>query len=282
MSDLPFHQKQLEFMIDLARARVEFLDPFFKFLNFFDTSYFYFALIPFIWLGFSYSWGLRLYYWFCLNSFVNTAAKAMIGWPRPSTDMPELGFFHPSSFGFPSGGAQASMLLGGLLIYYWRTPFAWILGILYILLISFSRLYLGVHYPLDILGGWIVGGILLTLFITLKDPLEKWLIKQGLKFTLMLSLAIPLVILILFPTTKSITGSLIGVGLGTYFSFTYHLFLQKPKNLRKGLGRAFVGIGGLFLIELLIPGKDSFYKSLLIGLFISLVASPICKRLMPK
>ena len=162
-------------MTDLIRNRIEFLDPFFRFLNYFDTPYFFFVVIPVIWLGFSYKWGIRIFYWVTLNNLIISFAKNAIGWPRPSTDMPELGFFHPHSFGFPSGGAQMSMFLGGLLIYYGRTPLARIIGPVYILLISFSRLYLGVHYPLDVLGGWVFGLMLLAIFILMRNPLEKWL-----------------------------------------------------------------------------------------------------------
>lgn len=266
-------------MIDLANHRIEWLDPLFRFLNFFDTPYFFFVLIPVIWLGFSYQWGLRIFYWSILNNFTINFAKNAIGWTRPSTDLPEIGLFHPSSFGFPSGGAQVAMFLGGLLIYYWRTPTAWVIGTSYILLLSFTRLYLGVHYPLDILGGWVFAWILIALFIFSKEPLEKWLAKKGLKFSFLLSLAIPLSLLLAFPqpSTYYSMGSALGIGIGTYFSLQNHLFLPKPKNLNEAIGRAFIGVATLFLIVFLIPGEKTFLPPLITGLFMSLAASPICK-----
>lgn len=277
MSHLPFHQQQLEFITDLARNRIEFLDPFFRFLNYFDSPYFFFVLIPTIWLGFSYKWGLRIFYWLTLNNLLNNFAKNSAGWPRPSTDLPEIGLFHPDTFGFPSGGAQTAMFLGGILIYYWRTPAAWIIGLTYTLLISFSRLYLGVHYPIDIFGGWIFAWFMLALFILSKNPLEKWLVKKGPSFCLLFSLAIPLAILIAVPNMGYVMGSTLGIGLGTYFSLKYHLFLPRPKNLNEGVGRSFIGTAILFLIVFLVPGAQSFTQSFIAGLFMSLAASPVCR-----
>lgn len=264
-------------MVDLARNRIEWLDPLFRFLNYFDTPYFFFVLIPVVWLGFSYKWGLRIFYWFSLNGLIVQVAKNSIGWNRPSTDMPGIGFFHPQSYGFPSGGAQTAMFLGGIFIYYWRTRLSWIIGLTYILLISFSRLYLGVHYPLDILGGWILAWILLALFVAFEKPLERWLIRQGLFFCFAISLLIPLTLLLVFPKYGYILGAAIGISLGSYISLKNRLFLPPPLNLMEGVGRSFIGIATLFLLVLLLPGENSAYQSFSAALFMSLAASPICK-----
>lgn len=69
--------------------------------------------------------------------------------PSPETD-----------YGFPSGHAMSSMtLVVALLILTWDTRWrllVLLLGACFVLVIGWTRLYLGVHYPSDILAGWTV------------------------------------------------------------------------------------------------------------------------------
>ena len=63
-----------------------------------------------------------------------------------------------SSYGFPSTHCMLTMALAlVLLVLLWRTRGRWpvlIIGGLLVLAVGFSRLYLGVHYPSDILAAW--------------------------------------------------------------------------------------------------------------------------------
>lgn len=67
------------------------------------------------------------------------------------------------SYSFPSGHAMISMALALTLIvltYHSRARWATIItGTVYVLSVGFSRLYLGVHYPTDVLGGWIMSAV---------------------------------------------------------------------------------------------------------------------------
>ncbi|MEH2200225.1 phosphatase PAP2 family protein [Nostoc sp.] len=65
-----------------------------------------------------------------------------------------------SSFAFPSAHAMTSITLVGILLFLtWASSWRWLVlicGSLYIIAIAWCRLYLGVHFPSDILAGWMV------------------------------------------------------------------------------------------------------------------------------
>lgn len=90
--------------------------------------------------------------------------KSVFERPRPSADA----LIEATGSSFPSGNALMSASFYGLvailLVRHWkkRKPgLAWTIaaaGILLIALIGVSRIYLGVHYPSDILAGFAIGG----------------------------------------------------------------------------------------------------------------------------
>jgi undecaprenyl-diphosphatase len=63
-----------------------------------------------------------------------------------------------TTYSFPSGHAMGSATLGmALIILYWPTRWRWptmVASLVFVFLVGVSRVYLGVHYPSDILAGW--------------------------------------------------------------------------------------------------------------------------------
>jgi membrane-associated phospholipid phosphatase len=106
------------------------------------------------------------------GEFICAGLKLVFNRVRPQTQFTGAMLLQTKSF--PSGHACGSIMLYGLLVYLATTHLhinwniAASLGfVALIILIGVSRIYLGAHYFLDVLGGWILGFIVLAITIQL-------------------------------------------------------------------------------------------------------------------
>ncbi len=84
-------------------------------------------------------------------------------------------------FSFPSGHSSTTMCFYGILIYlvlhyaksdFWRYLLVTLFGV-WIFLVGISRLWLGVHYPIDVIAGMFLGFMLVNLYIIVSKALSK-------------------------------------------------------------------------------------------------------------
>ncbi|MBP9841111.1 MAG: phosphatase PAP2 family protein [Simkaniaceae bacterium] len=275
-------ERQLDFLHFLEKGRGPWIDPFFRALHFFDSTLYALLLITFIWIGYSAKWGIRLGFLLISNGLINHMAKALFILPRPGAFDSNLPMVRVDGFGFPSGGAQMTILLGALLIYFWKHPLATPIAILYTLLISFSRMFLGVHFPIDVLGGWIIGLCLFFAFIKLVNPIEHFASKKP-EITLVTTLALSSGLILFFPSFK-VTFLLLSAfftAIGVYFSSRFHLYLTHQKSALLGLFAIFscflVGFA-MYCIPLPPPFSKMAQMSAM-SLWVSLGVSPFCKKI---
>lgn len=159
------HMTELEWIRELQDAlRSPWLDQFFRGWNYVDSVLFSTIVIVIVWYLISRRVGVRLVYILIISGLANQILKSYFGLPRPCQIHPAVGLVCPSSLGFPSGAAQTAVLYAGILFIECRQRLYQWLGVLFGLILCFSRIYLGVHYFTDILGGLVVGGVLLMIY----------------------------------------------------------------------------------------------------------------------
>ncbi len=111
-------------------------------------------------------WGYRLFYMGLLGSAVNQLLKGVFLLPRPwvidpSFQIVESARAAATGYSFPSGHTQgAAMLFGGLALWR-RRKWVTVACVIVVLIVGFSRLYLGVHTPLDV-GVSLLCGVLMV------------------------------------------------------------------------------------------------------------------------
>ena len=88
-------------------------------------------------------------------------------------------FQSETSFGLPSGHAQTAASVWGIFAAHLKKKWARWLAIVVIFFIGFSRIYLGVHFTSDVLLGWLIGGLLVLVFLKLEKPVVIWFRRQN-------------------------------------------------------------------------------------------------------
>ncbi len=120
----------------------------------------------------NYKKGLNILYVLISSSLVSVGIKYLLKRPRPISQ-----FITETGYSFPSAHTLVSTALYGYLIYLimrsnakkgYKILFS-IIAFLIIILVGFSRIYLGVHYTSDVFGGFLFGVILLILFIYITN-----------------------------------------------------------------------------------------------------------------
>ena len=106
-------------------------------------------------------------------TLVNQVIKHIIRRPRPNV----LRLVEESGYSFPSGHSMVSMAFYGIIIYlvyknvtnkYLKWTLITLLSLL-ILSIGFSRIYVGVHYFTDVVGGFLLGLAYLIIYINIYN-----------------------------------------------------------------------------------------------------------------
>lgn len=228
------------------------------------TSYMYWCL--------NKGYGQRILFSLVSNVVINTGTKEFFKSPRPIgvEGIDSMRVETATGYSFPSGHTQMATTFWTSLIKIFKNKYVTIIGIIVILGVGVSRLYLGVHWPIDVIFGWIFGYVFTVLFLKLFDYVDKS--KNYLALVYML---IPFVLAIFIVNTAKYTkifGLLLGFVIGYivedkfikfktdyklnnkyYFNKSYENTNRIKRNLKRFL-LGIISLGALYgVLKLIMP-----------------------------
>ena len=147
----------------VENIRSPFLSVFFENISLAGYPTFLILFISFGYFYWSPSRFSRVAMLLFISGLINAFLKDFFQDPRPAIELmldPKVG----TSYGWPSGHAQIAVTLWGLLAYELKEKWISVGSISLIILIAFSRMYLGVHDLGDVISGLIIGIIILYIW----------------------------------------------------------------------------------------------------------------------
>lgn len=223
------------------------LTAFFTAITSLGSLEFYMLAIPVIYWTVNKHFGFRFAVFFTLSAYINSGVKHVFTTERPPR---ELRLVTQEGYSFPSGHAQGSTAFWGFLALELKRPWAyWFSGVM-VALISISRIYLGVHWPIDIIGGLAIGLVLLFAYSRLATKSFK---NISLQTFILGSILLSAILYLVQPvgdgpmTIGFLLGALIGYRLESlYVGFKEEATL--PQNVTKSL----LGLAVLFLLRIVL------------------------------
>ena len=173
-------------------------------------------VLPLLFWCVDYKLGMRVAVFCSLSAFCNFSLKDFFAQPRPFNLDPSVVITTARGYGLPSGHAQGSIVLWGSIAAWVKKRWFWVVTTTVVILIGFSRVYLGVHFPTDVLAGWAVGIVLLGLYCTLQPKIESWISGKtpGVQLLLLLAVLLGLMLLHFNRIVVYQLGLLLGIGVG--------------------------------------------------------------------
>lgn len=242
-----------------------------RFASLLGDRAFYVILFPAIFWFWKRDAAVRLTVLLCVSIFINFLLKDLFQIPRPD----RLIEVESDGFAFPSGHAQHAVVLWGFLALNGRKLYG--PAAVLVLLIGVSRLYLGVHWPIDVAGGWLIGATLLVGFMWSEPRLKLYLAVQPLWLRVVTFFVITAAIAMFSGVAYGgiVMGALFGLGAGGAIACSLNLPSAGDSPVRGGFS-VIIGSAGLYAIYLAVePIRHSgewvlFLALIVIGLWIAL------------
>jgi len=282
-----FEIKIVEFIQNVFKS--DWFTILMRIITHFGDRFIFVLIIAFVYWGVNKKYAYKLFAMFIGSAIVNTMIKFVIKRPRPFKINKNLGIGVEShGFSFPSGHSQTIAVLSfGTVYNYKKMPKLLKLFFLsFLIMVPFSRIYLGQHYLSDVIIGLVVGIIFTIMFSFFFDLLGNY-------EDILPLLGIPLIILIVlnFKNADFEKFENIFITCGGYIGFTLGYFLEKKfikhdvnDTLMRRFKKIFFGSCSAIIILIsldLTLNKNSlmslFYQYLIVSFYVILIAPFIFK-----
>ena len=249
------------------------LDAFFIAVTMLGSEEFYTIAIAVVYWCVDRDLGYEIGLIVMLSFWLNLLVKGVFHTSRPSPE--EVRVLYPESgegYAFPSGHTQSSLVFWVGLAVAMKSRQVIALSCILVPLVALSRLYLGLHWPVDVIGGALFGALVIFLWLRARATVKRVVRMAPEWLRLILGLALPA--LALFPSPAEpnlrIAGFLSGFFTGTLmerrwvgFSAAGPLASQFKKLMTGGIIVTATRLG----LKLLLPvtGAATYFRYLAIG-----------------
>jgi membrane-associated phospholipid phosphatase len=205
----------------------------------------YVLLFPILYWVYEKRFTVRLASLFMLSAYTNSAFKYAFATERPPQRLHRVS---QPGYSFPSGHAQTTTTFLGYVALRVKRRWLYIFASLFVVLVSFSRIYLGVHYPIDVIGGLVIGLVLLGLY---QFALANIRLEPGSRQWFLVTLAVSFFMFLNHPQGDGpmIAGLFLGFLWGYGVEQTC-LDFKEQTLVWKQIIKVVLGFAGLFLLKL--------------------------------
>jgi membrane-associated phospholipid phosphatase len=168
-----------------------------RFFSFLGTEESYLLILPFLYWCVDIRLGLRVSVILSISDSLNIFLKFIFHQPRPYWVSDKVRVIDTeASYGIPSGHAQHAVTVWGTMAAWVKGWPAWLMAA-FVFLIGFSRIVLAVHFPTDVLAGWLIGGVILGAFLKWESAVMAWFSRFTLAQKIGLAFAASMLLLII-------------------------------------------------------------------------------------
>lgn len=274
---------QAEIIKFIQSFNTPILDAFFIAITNLGSSVFYYLMIPVFYWSVNKKAGITLTASLLCSMYINVTIKEIVALARPIgyPGIRSLFVISAGGFSFPSGHAQGISTFWGVVMRWYHSRRVYSLGTAVIILVSLSRLYLGVHWPIDVLAGIFLGLAISSIFILVSREYRQIPLIPN----TIISIIIPITLVCIFPHKDNFVymGMLSGSWLGYIFEEHFIGFEPENKGRFKAVMKYLIGIIGFLLmyvgLKSILPPYNVYHmlRYFIIGLWLTFGA-PILFR----